>query len=269
MILLGAAVIYFMAPIVWLFIASTKNAGDLYSTPAFSFADWNLWKNIADVSTFRDGIFWRWMLNSGVYSVLGSIATTLVSAMCGYALAVYEFRGRSVVIGAIVGSLMVSGTVLAQPLYLLLVQLHLNDSVAGILLPGLVYPFGVMICYTAARASVPREIIEAARIDGANEYQIFFRISLPLIQTGLATVLLFAFLGSWNSYLMPLLVLNNNDLYPVTVGLASWSQQTNSDPHLATLTLVGSAMSIAPLIATFMLLQRYWRGGVASGAVKF
>ena len=97
-ILFAAAVAYFVAPVVWLFVASTKSSGDLYTTPGFAFGHWNFWQNLADLSGYRSGIFWRWLLNSAIYSVLGSAITTLICALCGYALAIYRFRGRTVLL---------------------------------------------------------------------------------------------------------------------------------------------------------------------------
>lgn len=267
-VLLIAAVVYFVVPVVWLFIASTKSAGDLYTTPGFIFADWRLWDNLQSLVAYDSGIFWRWMLNSAVYSVLGAVLTTFVSALCGYALAIYRFRGRGVLMGALLASLLIPATVIAQPIFLLLVQLGLNNTMLGVLLPSLVYPFGVMLSYITALSAVPSEIIEAARIDGAGEFRIFFRISLHLMRTGLTTVLLFAFIGSWNSFLLPLLVLDDSSLYPVTVGLVDWSQQSASVAQLGTLTIVGSFVSVIPILIAFIALQRYWRSGIAAGGVK-
>lgn len=267
-VLLIVAFIYFVVPVFWLFVASTKSPGDLYSTPGFAFADWQFWTNLSALFSYRDGIFWRWLLNSGVYSVLGAVLTTLVCALCGYALAIYRFRGRTLLMGALVASLLIPATVIAQPIYLLLVKIGLNNTMLGVVLPSLVYPFGVMLAYVTANASVPREVIEAARIDGAGEFRIFFTISAQMMRTGLTTIALFAFIGSWNSFLLPLLVLSDSTLYPVTVGLVDWSQQSSSVAELGTLTIIGSFVSVLPIIVVFVALQRYWRSGFASGAVK-
>lgn len=267
-IVLLAAVLYCLTPIGWLFVASTKSAGDLYTTPGFAFADWNLWTNLQALLAYRDGIFLRWLGNSAVYSVLGSLLVTLLSALAGYAMAVYEFRGRRVLMGALVASLLVPATVTAQPTYLLLVRLGLNDTMLGVLLPGLVSPFAVMLCFVTAIASVPKEILEAARMDGAGELRTFLTIALPMMRTGLTTALLFAFIASWNSFLLPLLVLDDSTLYPVTLGLVDWSQQSSSIAQLGTLTIVGSFVSILPLVIAFVVLQRFWRSDLASGALK-
>jgi multiple sugar transport system permease protein len=259
---------YFLIPVLWLVIASTKSTSDLFSTPGFAFADFHLWENLVALSTYDDGIFWRWGLNSIIYSVIGSALTTLVCALTGYALAVYRFRGRNTLIAVILGSLLVPGTVIAQPTYVLLVGMGLNNTYWGLLLPALVYPFGVLLCFIYAQSAVPLELIEAARLDGAGELRIFGSLGLRLMSTGLVTVLLFAFLGSWNSYILPLLVLTDQELMPLTVGLTGWNQASITIPGLQILTVVGSLVSVIPIAIVFVSLQRFWRAGLTAGSVR-
>lgn len=259
---------YFLVPVLWLVIASTKSTGDLFSTPGFAFADWHLWDNLAALNSYEGGIFWRWGLNSIIYSVIGSAFTTLVCAATGYALAVYRFRGRATLIAIVLASLLVPGSVIAQPTYVLLVQLGLDNTYLGLLLPALCYPFGVLLCFIYAQGAVPIELVEAARLDGAGEFRIFGTIGLRLMSTGLVTVLLFAFLGSWNSYILPLLVLTDSSLMPLTVGLTGWSQASITIPGLQILTVVGSLVSIIPIAIVFLSLQRFWRAGLTAGSVR-
>lgn len=259
---------YFLIPVLWLVIASTKSTGDLFSTPGFAFADWHLWDNLANLSSYDGGIFWRWSLNSIIYSVIGSAFTTLVCAATGYALAVYRFRGRATLIATVLGSLLVPGSVIAQPTYVLLVQMGLDNTYLGLLLPALCYPFGVLLCFIYAQGSVPIDLIEAARLDGAGELRIFVTIGLRLMSTGMVTVLLFAFLGSWNSYILPLLVLTDSSLMPLTVGLAGWNQSSITIPGLQILTVVGSLVSVIPIAIVFLSLQRFWRAGLTAGSVR-
>lgn len=262
------ATVYFLVPVLWLVIASTKSIGQLFSTPGFAFAGFHLWDNLVALSTYGGGIFWRWSLNSVIYSVVGAALTTFVCAMTGYALAIYRFRGRRFAIAAILGSMLVPGTVLAQPTYTLLVRMGLNNTYWGLLLPALVYSFGVLLCFIYAQSQIPLELVEAARIDGAGELRIFATMGLRLMGTGLVTVLLFAFLSSWNSYLLPLLVLTDQDLMPVTVGLTGWNQSAVSVPGLQILTVVGSLVSIIPIAIVFIVLQRYWKSGVTAGSIR-
>lgn len=262
------AALYFLIPVAWLIIASTKTTGQLFSTPGFAFAEFHLIDNLIELSTYDGGIFWRWTLNSVIYSIFGSALTTLVCAATGYALALYRFRGRSALLAVVLASLLVPGTVIAQPTYVLLVGMGLNNTYAGLLLPALVFPFGVLLCFIYAQSSVPNELVEAARLDGAGEFRIFVSIGLRLMMTGMVTVLLFAFLGSWNSYILPLLVLTDQELMPVTVGLTGWGQSAVTIPGLQTLTIVGSLVSIVPIAIVFVALQRFWRSGLTTGSIR-
>jgi len=267
-VLMIAVAIYFLIPVYWLIVASTKSTGDLFSTPGLWFANLNLIDNIRALTEYDGGIFWRWLLNSFIYSGVGSLLMTLISVMAGYALAVYKFRGRNVVLAAVMGSMLVPTTVLAQPTYLLLVQLGMSNTMLGVLLPSLVYPFGVMLGFIFASQAVPVEILEAARIDGASEARTFFSISSRLLANGAVTIILFAFIGTWNSYMLPLLVLNDVKLQPITVGLAGWNQASQTVPGLQTMVIVGAMISVIPVAIVFMSLQRFWKSGLAAGGVK-
>lgn len=267
-VVMAVVALYFLVPIYWLVVASTKSTADLFGTPGFWFADMQLVQNLVDLSTYDGGIFWRWMLNSLVYSGLGSVLMTLVSLASGYALAIYRFRGRAFVIALVLGSMLVPQTVLAQPIYQLLVEIGLNNTMLGVLLPTIAYPFGVLLAFTYAQASVPQEIVEAARLDGAGEVRTFFSIGLRMLSTGGVTILLFAFIASWNNFMLPLLVLSDTRLQPVTVGLSGWSQAAITVPGLQTLVVVGALLSVIPIIAVFLSLQRFWKSGLSAGAVK-
>lgn len=263
------AMLYFLGPVYWLVVASTKSTADLFSTPGFWFAEINFVENFQALSARDNGIFWRWLGNSMIYSGLGSVLMTAISLVSGYALALYRFRGRTLVLAAVMGSMLVPQTVLAQPTYVLLVEMGLNNTMWGVLLPSLVYPFGVMLGFVFAQASVPVALLEAARIDGASEWRTFFSISLRLLSPGGVTILLFAFIGSWNNYMLPLLVLTDARLQPVTVGLSGWSQASITIPGLQSLVIIGALISIVPVVLVFVSLQRYWRSGLVTGGVRF
>ena len=264
-----AVALYFLVPVYWLIVASTKSTGDLFSTPGFLFADINLWDNLVALTSQADGIFWRWMFNSLIYSGLGSVLMTFISVISGYALAMYRFRGRTVILAAALGSMLVPQTVLAQPTYVLLVEMGLNNTMIGVLLPSLVYPFGVMLGFVYAQTSVPIALLEAARLDGASEWRVFWSISFKLLSPGAVTILLFAFIGSWNNFMLPLLVLSDARLQPVTVGLSGWSQAAITIPGLQSLVIIGALISIIPIIVIFFSLQRFWRSGLSMGGVRF
>lgn len=268
-VFMAAVTLYFLVPVYWLIVAATKSTSDLFSTPGFWFAEFNLVQNLADLSQYDDGIFWQWMGNSLIYSGVGSVLMTFICLISGYALAMYRFRGRSVVLAAVLGSMLIPQTVLAQPTYLLLVEIGLNNTIWGVLIPSLAYPFGVLLAYVYAQSSVPQELLEAARLDGASEWRAFFSIALKLLSPGGVTIMLFAFIGSWNNFMLPLLVISDARLMPVTVGLSGWSQASITIPGLQTLVVIGALVSIIPIVVVFVSLQRFWRSGLAAGGVRF
>ena len=144
---------------------------------------------------------------------------------------------------------------------------HLVNTYWAVLLPSLVSPFGVYLSRVYIEASVPDELLEAGRIDGSSEARIFWQVVLPILAPGLVTVFLYQFVAIWSNYLLPVLMLNNDRLQPVTVGLANWREQVNGGiPYSVTIT--GSFLSVVPLIVAFLILQRYWRTGLAAGSVK-
>jgi multiple sugar transport system permease protein len=162
----------------------------------------------------------------------------------------------------------VPATALALPLFLLLSKADLTNTYWAVLLPSLVSPFGVYLARIYAAGAVPDELIEAGRIDGAGEMRIFFGIAVKLMVPALITIFLFQFVAIWNNFFLPLIMLVDSKLYPITLGLFAWNSQTARDPELTTLAIVGSFVSIVPLVGAFLLLQRYWRTGLAAGGVK-
>ncbi|MCR2800066.1 carbohydrate ABC transporter permease [Microbacterium sp. zg-Y818] len=268
LLVMGVFTLYFVVPIWWLFIASTKDRGDLLTTPALWFAEWNFFTNVGDLISYGDGIYFRWLLNSIGYAVVGALLATVFAAMCGYALAKYRFPGRELFFNVVLGGVLVPATALALPLFLLFSQVNLTNTYWAVLLPSIVSPFGVYLSRIYAASSVPDELIEAGRIDGAGEVRTFFTVSVRLMTPALVTVFLFQFVSIWNNFFLPLIMLRSAELFPITYGLYSWNTQLNQIPELRTYVLTGSFLSIVPLIVAFLLLQRFWRNGLGSGSVK-
>ncbi|GGM40033.1 carbohydrate ABC transporter permease [Microbacterium saperdae] len=268
MLIMGVFTLYFLTPIWWLFIASTKDRGDLLTTAPLWFADWNLFENIGDLFTYDGGIYLRWILNSIGYAGLGALLATVFAGMCGYALAKYTFPGRELFFNVVLGGVLVPATALALPLFLLFSQVNLTNTFWAVLLPSIVSPFGVYLTRIFASASVPDELIEAGRLDGAGEVRTFFTISVRLMTPALITVFLFQFVTIWNNFFLPLIMLRSQELFPITYGLFAWNTQLNQIPELRTYVLVGSFLSIIPLIIAFLMLQRFWQSGLGNGSVK-
>ncbi|GLY25973.1 sugar ABC transporter permease [Micromonospora sp. NBRC 101691] len=260
---------YMLAPLWWLLIAASKNRADLTSTNPLWFADFHLVDNLRDLFAFQDGLFVRWILNSVLYAGVGALGATVIAGMAGYALAKFEFPGREVVFNVVLGGVLLPATTLALPLFLLLSQAGMADTLWAVLLPSLVSPFGVYLSRVYAASSVPDELLEAARVDGTGEVRAFFRVAAPLMTPGLVTVFLFQFVQIWNNFFLPLIMLRDESLFPVTLGLFAWnSQATQQAPELRTLVIVGAAVSVVPLIIAFLSLQRFWRSGLTTGGVK-
>jgi len=268
-----ALLIYFLLPLFWLVVASTKSTADLFSTFGLWFSsDVSLLHNIGKTFTYDGGVYSRWMLNTIIYSLVSAGGAALLSALGGYGFAKYKFRGNNSLFALVLGSIMVPTTALAIPTYLLFSKVGLVNTPWAIILPSLVSPFGLYLMRIYAQDAVSDSIIEAARIDGAGEFRIFFRVALRSLMPGLVTVLLFTLVATWNNYFLPLIMLNDPALYPITVGLASWSSQSvggsGSTGDLLALVVTGSLLSVIPLIAAFLLLQRYWQSGLTAGGVK-
>jgi len=269
-----AALAYFLLPLCWLVIASTKSTQDLFTSFGLWFSEApRLFTNIGDTLTHGDGIFGRWLLNTVLYAVVSALGAALLAAAAGYGFAKFRFRGHGAGFNLVLGAVMVPATALAIPTYLLFSQVGLVNTPWAVILPSLVNPFGLYLMRIYAQDAVPDSVIEAARIDGAGEAGIFFRIALRMLAPGLVTVVLFTLVATWNNYFLPLIMLNDQSLYPVTVGLASWAAQAQnggagSSGEMLPLVLTGSLLSILPLVVAFLFLQRYWQSGLATGAVK-
>lgn len=261
--------VYSIGPAWWLIVSSTKTKEDLYTTDALWFANFSLFDNLTSLFTYQDGIFGTWMWNSTLYAFAGSIGHTVVSMAAGYGLAMYSFRGRGTTMGFIIGSFLIPGALLTIPSYLLFVQMGLYDTIWAMIIPAFFSPFAVYLAKIYAEGAVPSELLEAARIDGAGEYRIFFQISSRLMTTAGATIFLLHFVGSWNSFFGPMVFLRGDDKWPVMLGLYSWLQRgTDSTVDLTGLVITGSLVATIPMVILMVAMQRYWRSGVAMGSLK-
>ncbi|GEP26588.1 MULTISPECIES: carbohydrate ABC transporter permease [Cryobacterium] len=268
MIVMGVFTLYFLVPIWWLLVAASKNRSEFNSTNPLWFADFSLFENMANLVAYRDGVYLKWMLNSALYAGGGALVGTLIAGMCGYALAKYNFPGRELIFNVVLGGVLVPATALALPLFLIFSQISLTNTFWSVFLPSLVSPFGVYLSRIYASASVPDELIEAARLDGAGELRTFFTVSVRMMVPALVTVFLFQFVAIWNNFFLPLIMLRDETLFPVTLGLYAWNSQVNQIPVLRDYVLIGALLSIIPLIIIFLLLQRFWRNGLSAGSVK-
>ena len=264
-LLLGA--VYCLLPVAWVLIASTKNNAQLFNT--FTLApNGSLWSNIRSLSGYAGGVFWHWMLNTALYAGGGALLSVAVSALTGYALAKFRFRGRALLFNLLLAGVLVPPVVLALPQYLLLAKFSLTNTYWSVLLPSILSPYGIYLARIYAMAAVPDEVIESARVDGCPEGKIFARIAVPMMVPGLVTVFLFQFVAVWNNFLLPFIMLSDENKFPLTVGLYTLLNRGSSAPALYSLVVTGSLLSIIPLMILFLALQRYWRADLAAGGVK-
>ncbi|MGR6972347.1 carbohydrate ABC transporter permease [Streptomyces cynarae] len=267
-----AMILYFLMPFWWLVVAATKNNDALFSTAALWFhSPGSFFDNLQQLFTYDDGEYLRWMGNTAIYAGVSGVGATAVATFAGYAFAKYRFPGRNLLFSSLLGAIMVPATALAIPTYLLLSKVALTNTMWAVILPSLLNPFGVYLVRVYVQESLPDELLEAARVDGAGELRVLFNVALPTLKPALVTVLLFSMVGTWNNFFLPLVMLNNDKLFPLTVGLQSWYQgaliQSGANA-LFTLVIAGSLVAILPLIVAFLLLQRYWRGGLTVGSLK-
>ncbi|MGY3200328.1 carbohydrate ABC transporter permease [Streptomyces sp. TE5632] len=264
-LLLGA--LYCLLPVAWVVIASTKSGSELFSTFTF-WPGTGFTENLSDLSAYRDGVYWQWMGNSALYAGLGALLSTCVSAVSGYALAVYRFRGRETLFNVLLAGVLMPPVILAVPQYLLLARADLTDSYLSVLLPQILSPYGVYLARIYAAAAVPSDIVEAGRMDGAGEWRIFTRVALPMMAPGLVTVFLFQFVAIWNNFLLPCVMLSDDEKFPITLGLYTLLEQGANTPALYTLVVTGAFLAVFPLVALFLVIQRFWSLDLLSGAVK-
>ncbi|MFC4059942.1 carbohydrate ABC transporter permease, partial [Planomonospora corallina] len=258
---------YFLLPAWWLIVAATKSSSDLFSSPGFWFAErFSLGENAGQVFAWQDGVFARWLLNSLLYAGGGALAGTVLAAMAGFALAKYGFRGREAVFAVVVAAVLIPAPLLALPQYLLTSAAELDDTFWSVFLPSVVSPFGVYLARIYAAASVPDELLDAARVDGSGELRAFWTVGLRLMRPALVTIFLFQFVAIWNNFFLPLVMLADDELWPVTLGLFFWNGQQNHT--FFNLTVTGSLISVVPLVVAFALVQRHWRAGLAGGGGK-
>jgi ABC-type glycerol-3-phosphate transport system permease component len=225
-------------------------------------ADWPLYQNYVDA--IRYGQVDRYLANSFIYAVLITTAQLFFNILAAYAFARMHFRGRDLLFALLLSTMMVPPAVLLVPNFIVVRDLGLVDTLWGILLPSFAGAFGVFLLRQAF-LNIPAELEQAARIDGCGSWGILWNVVLPLSKSALITLGLFTFMGAWNMFEWPLVVLSNQDYYPLTVGLSFFRAETSSDwPRI----FAASAMGAAPLIALFLVAQRYLVGGISLSGMK-
>ena len=280
LVVLTAFAVFFVAPIVWLILAPTKADSALVTSAPFSFGSFHhlalAWQHL---DAFSNHIFRKWIGNSLLYAVSATAIVIVTAIPAGYGLALGAFPGRRLVLTLTLISMIMPAAALVLPIFLELNSLHLIGNVLSVILPFAFFPFGVYLAYIYYATAVPRDLLDAARVDGCGEWLTFRRVALPLAKPIIALVFFFSFVADWNNFFLPYAVLADSSQYPIQVGLSDLLSSTPSfnpaqggggqqlnifRPELALATL----LAVIPVAIVFLLSQRALVRGLVGGAVK-
>ena len=262
-VLLTVALVAVIAPFVWMVLGSFKGEGELRQIPPTWLPESASLDNYTQL--FSKLNFGQFFTNSIVVAVVVTAGNLVFCSMLGYALAMLDFRGKKAIFIAVMGTLMIPGVVTFVPLFVLVANAGLVNTLPGLFLPFLVSPFGVFLMRQFI-LGLPRDLLDAGRVDGAGELRIFWKIILPLCGPALATLGILTFLGSWNNFLWPLVVAQSEDKYTLPVALALYSTGQNSTNY--GLLLAGATVVIIPILVVFLIFQKRFIEGIATTGLK-
>lgn len=254
--------LFALAPLLWMVSVSLMQPGEATHFPPPLLPVRPTLRNYATLFATTDMA--RFFLNSLILATLATLISTTFNVMAGYAFAKLAFRGRALLFRWLLAALVIPAQVAMIPLFLLCKELGLVNSYAGVLVPSIATVFGIFLVRQYA-LTIPDELLEAARIDGASEWRIFRSIALPALTPVLVTLATFAFLASWSDFLWPLIILNDTDMQTLPVALANLSREHVQDFELM---MAGAVVTLAPVLLLFLLLQRYYLSGLLAGSVK-
>lgn len=261
--LLSAIAVLMLLPLFWLFSTSLKSPTEnIFQFPPQFFPQQPTLENF--IKVWNTNPFGRYLFNSSVVAVLTVGLNLLFCSLAAYPLARLEFRGRNLIFGTVVSTIMIPFQIVMIPLYILTVQLGLRNSYLGIIFPAIASAFGIFLLRQAFQG-VPKELEEAARIDGCSELGIWWHIMLPSIRPALVTLAIFVFIGSWSDFLWPLIVLDRPEFYTLPLGVATLAGTFSLDWRLIA---AGSVIAIAPIILFFVVMQQYIVPTEAGSGVK-
>ena len=262
-VILTVALVAVIAPFIWMVLGSFKSEGELRQVPPTWWPEAASLDNYTQLFSRLD--FGQFFFNSTVVAVIVTVGNLIFCSMLGYALAMLDFKGKRLIFVAVLGTLMIPGVVTFVPLFVLVANAGLVDTLPGLFLPFLVSPFGVFLMRQFI-LGLPKDLLAAGRVDGAGELRIFARIILPLCGPALATLGILTFLGSWNNFLWPLVVAQSEDKYTLPVALALYATGQNSTNY--GLLLAGATVTILPILAIFLIFQRKFIEGIATTGLK-
>ena len=271
-----AFVLFFLVPIVWLLLAPTKDGRELLLGAPFSVGGWEQFAaNWESLTSYQNGLIWVWLGNSAFYAGAALVITLLISIPAGYAMALTEFPGRRILLAVTLIVMLIPSTALVLPIFLELSAVKLIGSPLSVILPFSFFPFGVYLTYIYFSTTVPRTLLDAARIDGAGEFRVFAQVAMPLATPVIALVGFFSFVGNWNNYFLPFVMVPGRKA-PVQVGIAELlsnvpqfnpTNAASTTIDLPTLALA-TILSVAPVLFIFLFSQRFLVSGMTAGGTK-
>lgn len=262
-LLLAAIAVVMLVPLLWLVSTAFKSgAENIFEFPPRLWPAQPTLQNF--VKVWQSNPFGRYLFNSVLVAVLTVILNLMLCSLAAYPLARLEFRGRDVVFTAVISTIMIPFQIVMIPLYILAVQLDLRNTYLGIIFPAIASAFGIFLLRQAFQG-VPKELEEAARIDGCSEIGIWWHVMLPSIRPALVTLAIFVFIGSWSDFLWPLIVLDQPEYYTLPLGVAKLAGTFSLDWRLIA---AGSIISIAPILAFFLVMQQYIVPSEAGSGLK-
>jgi len=260
--LLAGLAVLSLAPLLWMLSVSLMQPGAASAFPPPLLPANATLHNYHEL--FARAGMGRYLFNSFLIATTVTVLALLLNTMAGYAFAKLRFAGRERIFRGLLAALVIPAQVAMMPLFLLLKNMGLVNTYAGAVIPGMAGIFGIFLVRQYAR-SIPDELLEAARIDGAGELRIFFQIVLPALRPILVTLAIFSFMAAWNDFMWPLIVLSDNSLFTLPVALASLSREHVQDNELM---MAGSVVTVLPVLVLFLVLQRYYLQGLMVGSVK-
>ena len=247
-------------PLLFMFSTSLKTASQVYDLRLIPAAP--TFDNY--IKVLSDGRFVRWFFNSTLVAVSVTLSNVFFDSLVGYTLAKFQFRGRYLIFIAILSTLMIPTEMLVIPWYLMSAQLGWIDSYWGIMFPGMMTAFGTFLMKQFFE-TVPDDFLEAARVDGLNEFTIWWKIAMPMVAPAISALAIFTFLGNWTAFFWPLIVTNSRELYTLPVGLSSFAVEQSIQWEMI---MTGAALATIPTLLVFLVLQRYIVRGVMLAGLK-
>ncbi len=275
---LGFFIVLYGVPLLWLFLAGTRDESSLISDAPLSFGSFAVMKQtFANLTGYNNGQIWTWAMNSVIYTV-GSVSLTLAACIpAGYALAMSEFKGRKFILIMTLIAMITPSQAIILPIFLEMSLLGLTNTYGGLILASSFFPFGVYLSYIYYTTSLPKSVVESARIDGCGHLQCFYHMALPLAKPLVALVAFFSFVNNWNNYFLAFILISDDDKQNLPVGLTTLisssgalnpQEAANDLPIGQPEAIQAAILVVVPIIIVFLMSQKHVRSGLNAGAEK-